>query len=482
MRRLIVCCDGTWQSALFQENPDRLTNISRLYAAINRQDERQTPPIEQVKLYVPGPGTGTELVAGVVSQQGALGNGLLERVREAYFWICHNYENGDEIHLYGFSRGAYLVRLLSSLISLVGLLDPFSTLLPTVFSHLTSHRNSDTKRARREHDELYRLVDSDEFKLRKEEQVRARKGGFLVQVLGVFETVPLFHMHSLSPQNDLLPIHNPFSLSDSDLEPEIEKTFQALAMAEDRPSYVPVIYRHDSQIEGQELLQAWLPGFHSDVGGGGTDHELADLSLDWLVGHVESELSINLNFILGLSRRATAPWGSHKPHAGLGSSLHHRPRHLPHGTDDTTFQHFHQSLLEQNPLDLPADIRPLLEISDHELFLPLTPFEQKCKDSWPIQPSVPIPKPLPLSEPTPPLDSPRLITEAPTVFHAAPREDDEGNEKKKVTVTHSLAGHLRLRLGFRTVLNLEREFVTGARELHQKADGAGILPKDSRGR
>lgn len=260
-------------------------------------------------------------------------------MREAYFWICHNYENGDEgsqnfhsvfsleleltllltfrrqIHLYGFSRGAYLVRLLSTLISLIGLLDPLSNLLPTVFSHLTSSRTSNTQRARREQDELDRLLDSDEIRLRKEEQVRARKGGFLVQVLGVFETVPLFHLHTLSPGHDLLPIHNPFSLSDSNLEPEIEKTFQALAMAEDRPSYVPVIYRHDSKIQGQELLQAWFPGFHSDVGGGGTDHELADLSLDWLIGHVESELSINLDFISSLSKRAIAPWGSHKPHA-----------------------------------------------------------------------------------------------------------------------------------------------------------------------
>lgn len=108
--------------------------------------------------------------------------------------------------------------------------------------------------------------------------------------------------------------------------------------------------------------------------------------------------------------------------------------------------------------------------------MPLTPFEQDCKDAWPVQPSVPIPRPLPLSEPSPPLDSPRLVTEAPTVFHSLPR--DEGN----VTVSHSLAGHSNLRSGLRTILSVERGFVSGFEQLETKAAGAGILPRDSRGR
>ncbi|GAA5903520.1 T6SS phospholipase effector Tle1-like catalytic domain-containing protein [Sporobolomyces salmoneus] len=478
MRRLIVCCDGTWQSAVFQQDPERLTNISRLCTAISRQDTRTSPPIEQIKLYIPGPGTGEEMIMGVVS--GAFGAGLLEKVREAYYWICSNYETGDEIHLYGFSRGAYLARLLSSLICHVGLLDPTTTLplFPKIYTLLCGKRDLESKWGRRQHDELYTLLESDAIKHRRLEQIQARKGGFLVQVLGLFETVPLFHFHTLSPEHDLLPIHNPFSLSDSDLEPEIAKAFQALAISEDRPSYVPVILRHEGKVEGQELLQCWFPGSHSDVGGGTVDHEIANLSLDWLISHVQSDLSLNLDYIKDLSKHASAPWSSHKPHAGLGESLHHSPRHLPHGTDDTSFQHFHESLLEQSPLDVPSDIRPLLEISNHELFLPLTPFEQECKASWPVQPSVPIPSPLPISNPSPPLDSPRLIEEAPTVFHAIPRE---GNEKN-VKVAHSLAGHSRLRRGFRSVLGFERTVVEGMEELHEKAGGAGILGRDSRGR
>jgi len=220
-----------------------------------------------------------------------------------------------QVYLYGFSRGGYLARLLSSLICLVGFLDPLSTLsqLPEIFTLLCSNRDVSSKTGRRKHDELYKLLDSDEIKHRREDQVRA-SGGFLVQVLGLFEAVPLFHFHALSPDNDLLPIHNPFSLSDSDLEPEIQSAFQALAISEDRPSYVPVILKHDNKSKGQELLQVWFPGCHTDVGGGLPDHDLSDLSLNWLVSHVASHLSLNLNYIKNLSSHATTPWGSHKPH------------------------------------------------------------------------------------------------------------------------------------------------------------------------
>lgn len=59
-------CRDSWQSAVFQDDPQRLSNISRLYRAIQQQDHRHTPPIEQIKLYVDGVGTGEELIFGIV--------------------------------------------------------------------------------------------------------------------------------------------------------------------------------------------------------------------------------------------------------------------------------------------------------------------------------------------------------------------------------------------------------------------------------
>jgi len=53
---------------------------------------------------------------------GAVGAGLSENIRETYAFLCTNYQPGDEIHLFGFSRGAYTVRCVAGLIDAVGLL------------------------------------------------------------------------------------------------------------------------------------------------------------------------------------------------------------------------------------------------------------------------------------------------------------------------------------------------------------------------
>ncbi|BGP56355.1 hypothetical protein JCM8202v2_003973 [Rhodotorula sphaerocarpa] len=111
MKRIIVLCDGTWETALFQSGNASLTNIARLASAILPQDARSVPPIPQVKLYLPGIGSGEEAIIGAVKVinfvslceslltvilQGAYGTGLLENVRLAYYFVAQNWAPGDE--------------------------------------------------------------------------------------------------------------------------------------------------------------------------------------------------------------------------------------------------------------------------------------------------------------------------------------------------------------------------------------------------
>jgi uncharacterized protein (DUF2235 family) len=49
--------------------------------------------------------------------------GLAEHIREAYSFICNNYDHGDEIILIGFSRGAWTARSIATLIQAIGLLN-----------------------------------------------------------------------------------------------------------------------------------------------------------------------------------------------------------------------------------------------------------------------------------------------------------------------------------------------------------------------
>lgn len=108
-RRLIICLDGTWN------NRDSSTSVSSLYNLVAGRGE---DGIAQVAYYDEGVGTGVfDSVTG-----GGFGFGLDANVREAYNWLIREYREGDEIYIYGFSRGAYTARSLVGFISTCGLL------------------------------------------------------------------------------------------------------------------------------------------------------------------------------------------------------------------------------------------------------------------------------------------------------------------------------------------------------------------------
>ena len=113
MKRLIVCCDGTWNRAdHVDEGKPAPTNVRRLYLAI----DQETAP--QRARYIEGVGTKRwEHIRG-----GALGFGLSRNVRDGYTFLVDNYEPGDELWFFGFSRGAFTARSLAGLVRNSGIL------------------------------------------------------------------------------------------------------------------------------------------------------------------------------------------------------------------------------------------------------------------------------------------------------------------------------------------------------------------------
>src|SRR4051812_37129074 len=116
-KRLIVCCDGTWNDTDFGTG---YTNVARFAWAISPTDNRNGADIPQIVFYQSGVGTGGDLASRVAG--GALGLGLSQNLRDAYAFVCNNYCDGDEIFLFGFSRGAYTARSVGGLIGYAGLL------------------------------------------------------------------------------------------------------------------------------------------------------------------------------------------------------------------------------------------------------------------------------------------------------------------------------------------------------------------------
>ena len=112
-KRLVVCSDGTWN----QPNQEHPTNVVKLARATARVDSTGTPQVVFCD-----PGVGSE--GGILSRirGGVTGKGLNKNIQDAYRFLVHNYESGDEVFMFGFSRGAYTIRSTVGLIRNVGLL------------------------------------------------------------------------------------------------------------------------------------------------------------------------------------------------------------------------------------------------------------------------------------------------------------------------------------------------------------------------
>ena len=115
MKRIIVCCDGTWNDADTQTAD---TNVALMARSIHAYQD--TGGVLQVVLYLRGIGT-TGLHFETVFD-GATGHGIADNIRSAYMFLAQNYYPGDEIFLFGFSRGAYTARSLAGFIAACGVL------------------------------------------------------------------------------------------------------------------------------------------------------------------------------------------------------------------------------------------------------------------------------------------------------------------------------------------------------------------------
>src|SRR6059058_4478483 len=113
-RRLVVCCDGTWN----RSDAKNITNVEKIARTI-QTDPAAAGGTQQLVEYVAGVGVGYAMdrLLG-----GWLGEGVFANVRAGYRYLALNYQPGDEIYLFGFSRGAYTARSIAGIIGTTGLL------------------------------------------------------------------------------------------------------------------------------------------------------------------------------------------------------------------------------------------------------------------------------------------------------------------------------------------------------------------------
>ncbi|KAI1492474.1 hypothetical protein F5X96DRAFT_677714 [Biscogniauxia mediterranea] len=266
-KRIIVCCDGTWQNAdngymkPTSSNPvPKLqipSNVTRISRCFKRRCSEGT---FQIVYYQSGVGSRAGIIDRILG--GAFGVGISENIREAYAYICANYVDGDEIVLVGFSRGAFTARSIGGMISDLGLLtrEGMEYFYP-VFKDMQNWMNPDYE------DPFPNLPFSDKPKGAKAVDVYRQKlveNGYtrVRQEKGEGDFIKLSH--------------------------KIEHAFHALALDETRRPFSPTLWERAEQCETLDLRQVWFPGSHANAGGGWEDQGVANTTLAWMMDQLSS--------------------------------------------------------------------------------------------------------------------------------------------------------------------------------------------------
>lgn len=281
-RNLVVLCDGTGNElggALSDTESDiRISNVLKLYRIVEKGKR-------QLVYYTPGVGTVGRVdflyrlkqkFLGVLGL--AMGYGLDDNVLGAYRFLVENWEEGDRIYLFGFSRGAWTARVLAGLVHLIGLVRPSQL-------NMCDNALATYKRAAREN----KMPIAWHF-------ARVIGARFpTIHFVGVWDTVASV----LVPRSDRMWIPSLETLPYTRNNPSVRIFRHAMAIDERRrmfrvaeweqpQPFVPVRFRPDDS-EPQDIEQRWFPGVHSDIGGGYPEKEsgLSKIPLIWMIDEAE---------------------------------------------------------------------------------------------------------------------------------------------------------------------------------------------------
>lgn len=271
LKNIVICADGTWNRPETLNTDDHPTNVLRLARSVSRVSSTDE---KQIVFYDWGIGSyHNSAVAG------GIGMGLEKNVMDCYRFLVHNYEPGDRIYLFGFSRGAYTVRSLSALINNAGIL-----------------KSVEGRRV----EEAFELYKNPAYPP-KSEKARSYRKDFAVEVksmvhfIGVWDTVGAmglpFTLFGLINDKDLFYDHK--------IGGNVKAVRHALALDEFRKDFEPTIWQDRANVDVQ---QVWFAGCHSDIGGSyapdENGHLLSDIPLKWMAKEaVKHGLDVDSNLL-----------------------------------------------------------------------------------------------------------------------------------------------------------------------------------------
>ncbi|HEY3794620.1 MAG TPA: DUF2235 domain-containing protein [Bradyrhizobium sp.] len=304
-KNIVLLSDGTGNSSskLFT------TNVWRLYQSLDLTD-----PARQIAYYDDGVGTSSFKPFAILG--GIFGFGLKRNVIGIYSFCCRNYEEGDRLYGFGFSRGAFTIRVVAGFIARVGLVR---------YHGSEQDLARDAEIAYREYRKVRNFKSGGNILITPLRAVRdwvsqyiMRKPAFkdlglrpvkTIDFLGVWDTVDAYGGPIDEITRAIDYFYWPLSMPDLFMNRKIGRACHALALEEERDSFHPVLWDDRYVREGRKLYavddawkpapenpdkpladidrerisQVWFVGVHSDIGGGYSRAGLSYHALAWMM-------------------------------------------------------------------------------------------------------------------------------------------------------------------------------------------------------
>lgn len=367
-KRLVVFADGTGNAFGGQAS-----NIWRLYEALDKRGNEPLKKSVQLARYIPG--VGTSSIGLIRMLDGATGLGVPNNVRKLYRFLCWNWEPGDEIWMFGFSRGAFTVRTLAGMIKMQGLMPREIEGLTVTTSEMARNakgawrayrkatapfrdpghwslwrprtwniRMSPTvSLARAIRDAcvavkrgLLRQPNHDAVLRIQEGQPEHCAGQVKIRFLGVFDTVEAYGV----PLEDVRATFDfwlwPISFRNRVCSGVVEHVRHALSLDDERLTFHPLRF---DQTDGHEpgrpdIKEVWFAGVHSDIGGGYPDDEASLEALVWIADEARRlGIEFDEDRIEAHRRRRSRNAHVHDSRSGMKSAYRYTPRPIASGRE-----------------------------------------------------------------------------------------------------------------------------------------------------
>lgn len=271
-KRIILLSDGTGNAA----SKVWKSNVWRVFESLDLRGS------EQVAFYDDGVGTSSFKPLAILG--GVFGYGLKRNVLDIYKFLCVNYRPGDQIFGFGFSRGAFTMRVVIGLVLSQGLV--------TGATDAQIYQNAKM---------AYRAYRAEKFHtiLHVEWLFRLIRDFFLylfgvrydknqnreisrIEFLGLWDTVAAYGLPIDEMARGVSRWIWPLELPNRTFDPRIKRACHALSLDDERTTFHPVLW-NEKDVSRDVLTQVWFAGVHSNVGGGYPDDSLAYIPLYWIM-------------------------------------------------------------------------------------------------------------------------------------------------------------------------------------------------------